>query len=462
MHMNNFIRLRQQHPRFIYRKYSISMDKSELRFRFRFEIEPTIFFEPEIVLTGVDQQRISRLDPAVLNNIAFHLGLIESLSYWKATCSPEFVIEAGCLSSDQVDWWSDLLIKGLGEFFFRNEIDFTIPNLVTFRLTQRDPAEFARYDQNLNASRFLIPVGGGKDSAVSCELLKEAGGELTGWVLNPTPAVSRVIAASGIARSIVVTRTIDPTLLKLNAVGYLNGHTPFSAYLAFAASACAIVFDHRWIAISNERSSNEGNASFMGNVVNHQYSKSFAFEQRFRSYVANYLASDLDYFSLLRPLYELQIARVFARFPRHFPVFRSCNRGQKADVWCCSCPKCLFAYTILCPFLDDAVLRAIFSENVFEREELVDTALEMVEPDAVKPFECVGTREETLVALYLCCEKARAHGQQMPVVLQAVERRVLAREADLAARTQAILSAWNEEHALPENLEQLLKAALVL
>lgn len=458
--MERFDRLRRQHPRFIYHRFVVSPDEAALRFRFHFEIEPGIHFEPEVVIPDVDHQRISRLGPEVLNNLAFHLGMIESLSYWKATCSPEFVIEAGYLSPAQIDWWADLLLKGLGEFFFRNDIDFTLPDLVTFRLSRRRPDDAGRYDGQLAPARYLIPIGGGKDSAVSCELMKTSGGDLACWALNPIPAVSQVIEASSVPRSLTVRRTIDPALLELNAAGYLNGHTPFSAYLAFAASACAILFDYRSIAVSNERSSNEGNAWFLGAAVNHQYSKSFAFEQRFRSYATSYLAGDLDYFSLLRPLYELQIARIFARFPRYFPVFRSCNRGQKENIWCCSCPKCLFAYTILFPFLDDAALRAIFSERLFDRTELIDTAFDMIEPDAVKPFECVGSREETLIAFHLCVVKVRARGEQLPVVLQAVEDRILVREARLDERAEAIMTAWNAEHAVPDDLARLLRAEI--
>ena len=61
-----------------------------------------------------------------LKNAVFHLGLIESFSYWKATASPVIEVLAGeSHATDQIRWWEDLLINGMGEFFYRNDIDFT-------------------------------------------------------------------------------------------------------------------------------------------------------------------------------------------------------------------------------------------------------------------------------------------------------------------------------------------------
>lgn len=451
--------LRERHPRFFYHGYSIAREEGNLRFSFDLEIEPGIRFAPSVLFQGVDAERVRSLGEEVLNNFAFHLGLMEVPSYWKAACSPEIVVEAGPLDSYQLDWWHNLLLNGQGEFFYTNRIDFTAPDFITIRSASVAAPATAPYSGSL-AKRMLVPIGGGKDSAVTCELLKRAGSDITCWALNPIPASLDIIALSGTGEPIIVKRTLDPALLQLNSAGYLNGHTPFSAYLAFAGTASAVLYDYNRIAVSNERSSNEGNVFFLGREVNHQYSKSFDFEERFQDYSRRYLAQNALYFSFLRPLYELQIARIFSQYSRYFSVFRSCNRGQKTNSWCGNCPKCLFAYAILYPFLGADVLKArVFGQDLFEKPELVSIAFELLGRTEAKPFECVGAVEETMAAFYLCVQKAGEQGP-LPVVLQRVQADVLAYEADMEARAAAVLHAWNSRHSIPADLEPVISAEI--
>lgn len=107
----------------------------------------------------------------------------------------------------------------------------------------------------------------------------------------------------------------------------MNGHTPFSAIVAFLSFYTAYLIGAEHIVLSNESSANEGNLS--GASVNHQYSKSFAFEHDFQQYAHKNLMPDIHYFSLLRPFNELQIAKYFAALPQYHAVFRSCNAGSK-------------------------------------------------------------------------------------------------------------------------------------
>ena len=159
--------------------------------------------------------------------------------------------------------------------------------------------------------------------------------------LNPAPAARDVARVAGCDRAVVVDRTLDPAMLALNRQGYLNGHTPFSAYLAFLAAACAVVYGHRKVIVSNERSCDEPAAHYLGGDVIHQYSKTYRFEALVAGYVRRHLARDARFWSLLRPLYELQVVKLFSAFPRQFGVFRSCNRGSRDNAWCGQCAKCL-------------------------------------------------------------------------------------------------------------------------
>lgn len=456
---STFERLRAKHPRFSYRDYEISQEPEGLRFTYDFLIEPDIVFRPTVRLNGVDPEIVGKVGADVIDNLAFHLGLAEIPSYWKATCSPEIVVEAGRLDAYQRAWWRNLLVKGQGEFFYVNQIDFRIPDLVTIRdVAQERHLPVHRWP--LDPKRILIPVGGGKDSAVALELLGRQFPGSAWWGLNPIPAARDVAAASPVKQGITLTRRIDPKLLELNAAGYLNGHTPFSAYLAFAMAASAILGGYGRAAVSNERSSNEGNVRYLDHDVNHQYSKTFTFEESFREYSRRYLSEQFEYFSFVRPLYEIQISRLFARYPHYFSVFRSCNRGSKTNVWCGACPKCLFVFISLRPFLDKAAILGIFGQDLLANPNLVGLATELLGRGEAKPFECVGTIAETEAAFTLCLDAERREGRSTPPLLDELRRRGLLAPTVTPDSARAVLGAWGDEHALSPDLESILRSEL--
>lgn len=442
--------LREQHPRFIYWRYESEYVGGNLYLRWQFETAPNITFTPRVVIENLPEDAWEGCPQEIRDNLVFHLGLAEMPSYWKAACSPEIIVAAGPLSREQIAWWHDLFINGMGEFFYVNKIDFTAPDFLTIRAEEpKEPKSgWLGVPQGLANQRVLVPIGGGKDSVVTLETLRQQLGSVDCMLLNPTPAAEK-IAQMGGESTVVVRRTIDPRLLELNSQGYLNGHTPFSSYLAFLNVFCAILFGYRRVAVSNERSSNEGNALFHGHEINHQYSKTFDFEQKFRSYVAKYISDGVDFFSFLRPLYELQIAQRFATMEAYFPIFRSCNRGQKTNSWCESCPKCLFAYAILYPFLSQEQLDMIFSQDLFARSDLLPLAYELLGVGEKKPLECVGTHEENLAAFHLSRRKIEARGEPLPALLATVASEVLDKQSNLDQRAEAVLKAWNEQNALP-------------
>lgn len=475
----NVEQLRARHPRFTYRSYTVSATTAAIRVQFIFTIEPDLVFTPEIRIparrqTGCHrsdsppespQPAESQMTPAVLNNLAFHLGMAEIASYWKTTCAPEIVVEAGPLDDWQCRWWQSLLLDGMTEFYATNNIDFTHPNFVTIRSqVAPSPTSHGQHShavdmRQLDAERVLVPVGGGKDAVVTIETLRASGHHLGCFVVNPTQAAYEIIQVAGISDSDtwIVSRMLDPRLFDLNEQGYLNGHTPFSSVIAFASTACALLHGYGRVAVSYERSSNEGNTWRYGREINHQYSKSFDFEQKFRTYLATYLAPSLEFFSLLRPLYEVQIARIFAQYPAYHSVFRSCNRGIRTNSWCGHCPKCLFVYATLYPFLSPTALKAIFSADLFANTELIPLAVQLFHADEQKPFECVGTREETLLTFALCVQTAHERGEPLPPLLHYLEDQFLRDQSDLSTRATALLTSWNDQHTIPPDLIPWLK-----
>jgi hypothetical protein len=448
--------LRAQYPVFYYESFAIEPTDSSLRLRFDYRVPPDLKFTTHTVLEHLPDnwQQIPR---PVVENLVLHLGLIESFSYWKATCSPSIAINAGALDDKQLAWWKDLLLHGMREFFYVNKIDFTGEDFV--KLSVCDSRIVRAYDQPLS-NRSLIPIGGGRDSAFTARVFQQAAKPFGCMLLNPIPAAQRIASAAGCDQPVVVHRTLDARLLKLNQAGYLNGHTPFSAMLAFLSAICLAVYDYSYTVIANERSSDEGNTVFLGKKINHQYSKSFAFEEKFDQYLRNYLLKNARYFSFVRPLYELQIGRAFASYPEMFSAFRSCNRNQKSDSWCGACPKCLSVFITSYPFVSDTDLIRMFGSDFFQNESSLPIIRQLAGLDEHKPFECVTTFDEAIASLHLCIEKCEKEGKRLPVALQYAREAILSgdgRAAEIAAR---VLSNDDSRHRIPVEFEKLLRAAV--
>jgi hypothetical protein len=456
--MTTFEELRARHPRFTYEGYDVEHAGEDLRLTFSFTMAPDLAFTPTTTLHGVDAARLGRVDRDAIDTLAFHLGLIELLSYWKTACAPEIVVKAGALDAAQAAWWTDLILHGMREFFFVNAIDFRRPDLFTLAASPRTGRAPVRFDGMLDADEDLVLVSGGKDSAFTLEFLREIGRPVRALLLNPAPAARDVARVAACPRTVVVERTLDPAMLALNRRGYLNGHTPFSAYLAFLGALCAVVYGLRHVIVSNERSCDEPAAHYLGADVIHQYSKTYRFEARVADYVQRYLAADARFFSLLRPLYELQVVQLFSAYPRQFPVFRSCNRGSKQNAWCGECAKCLSIFTALFPFVAEPELHTMFGRDLFARADLVPLARALVGLAETRPLECVGAVDETLAAFHLSVGKASASGRALPSVLRWFADEVAPRTPDLDAIASRILGEWSDVHGLPASYAQALRA----
>lgn len=408
-----FEELRRRHSRFIYEAYDIRQSRNNITIFFNFKITPDIIFRPSLVFPRPPS--LTRDALKNLEGLIFNLGMVEAISYWKATCSPKIVIKAGYLNKKQFAWWRKLLIKGLGEFFYTNSVDFTQKDLVEIKV--KSDKKFSPFASSLKG-RDLILVGGGKDSTVTLEKISRQDRDFNCLMLNPTRAAMNISKAGGCKNSIIVKRTIDPKLLELNSKGYLNGHTPYSAYLAFLSVFCGVLYNYKNLIVSNEASSNEGNVEYHGQIINHQYSKSFEFEKDFRVYCREYLASSANYFSFLRKWGELKISKEFSRMPKYHKLFRSCNQGLKTNSWCGRCAKCVSTCITLSPFLGKKT-KEIFGKDLLEDINLMPIVKKLLgENNAVKPFECVATKDEIKTAISLGIKRAKKDREKIPKLLQ--------------------------------------------
>ena len=399
-----FEELREHYPTFTYEGYHYELQGNDLHIQFHYNIGKDIRFEPKMVLKPGRHAHYPS-DLSTLDGLIFNIGMIELISYWKCTCSPTVHIKPYKMDEDQQWFWRKLYWLGLGEFFYKNNIHSDHYEFLNFVFDEgAADAKSILYPRIGNDTRVIVPIGGGKDSVVTLEDLRRQR-EVVPFIINPRGATLDCARIAGFPNEediIILKREIAPELLELNKEGYLNGHTPFSAMLAFYSALLSTVTGIRDVALSNESSANE--PTIPGTQINHQYSKSLEFEHDFREYVSQYMNDCHHYYSHLRQLTELQIAEKFAQHPQYFKVFKSCNAGSKENKWCCHCPKCLFAYIILSPFIEDETMIGIFGEDLLNNPELTNYFDELTGMSKTKPFECVGTIREVNEAMRQLCQ----------------------------------------------------------
>ena len=299
----------------------------------------------------------------------------------------------------------DIYSNGLGEFYARNNLNhFGQIEIVAPSDTRRAPPAPPLRD------RALLPIGGGKDSLVSVQLLEAAGIDYAPFAVNPKGPI--VGSVDKIGRTpLYVTRTLDPEMIRLGKQpGYFNGHVPSTAINSMIAALTALLFSYDRVVLSNERSASEGNVVHDGREVNHQYSKSLDFEGRIAGVLAEATGDALGYFSLLRPYSEAKIASLFARETRFDHVFSSCNRnfrlaGHDGPLWCGECPKCHFTFLILAPVMDKERLLGIFGQNLLDKPGNERAYRELTGLAGQKPWECVGEIEEAAACLYALTQR---------------------------------------------------------
>ena len=348
------------------------------------------------------------------------LFLAAGLSYYKLAAPPTVRIEWGSWTIDEIVFHRQLLAKGLGEYSFVNGLDPELSPAFEYRSVAgpREPLSGLALDRGP-----LVPVGGGKDSCVSIEALRAAGISPTLVTINRYPVIQDVIDDAELP-DLAVRRVLDPQLRDLNARGARNGHVPATAIVSLAACACAVLHGHDAVVMSNERSASEGNVSYRGVEINHQWSKSAEAELMLRALVAD-ITPELAYFSLLRPLSELSIAQRFAATcERYLDSFSSCNAAFRLDParrvsrWCGQCPKCQFVYLALATVLDRSTLRRIWGEELFASSP-IEGFQALLGLSAWKPFECVGETRECAVALRLVRSRNEWEGHAVLDVLAA-------------------------------------------
>lgn len=326
------------------------------------------------------------------------LHLFAGVSYYKAAVPEDVRIDSYAIDADTAALVEAVYLNGLGEFAYRNGLNLR----GRFRLPVQGEA-LAAPAAGLR-EHALVAIGGGKDSLVSIEALRALGIEETVTWIGGSQLIRACAERTGLP-TLNIGRVLAPELFELNRQGAWNGHIPVTAVNSAIMTLAALLQGVNQVVFSNERSASYGSQIPGTGEVNHQWSKGWAFEQAFGEHLEKHVAADLHYYSLLRPLSELAVARQFAKSDYYDAHFSSCNRNfhilgeRPVNRWCGVCPKCHFVFLALAPFMPKTRLVRIFGRNLLDDAEQAGGFDALLEFQDHKPFECVGEGRESRAAM---------------------------------------------------------------
>ena len=337
-------------------------------------------------------------NPEALDRAVQLLFFMAGVSYYKMYLAPEVKIEMGEISDQLAAFLNTTYRHGLGEFCYVNKLDLVTDSIFVATIVDRKPV--AQH----SGVGMLIGLGGGKDSLVSVEVLRGQDAVST-WSVGHESQLTPLVSRIGLPHY-WVERMWDRAMLEHNNADAYNGHVPISAILACAGIVTAVLTGKRDIVVSNEHSANEPTLTYQGVPINHQYSKSQAFETELQALLQTYYGDSIRYYSLLRPFSELRIAEIFSSlgFTTYHDVFSSCNRAfvhdQTSIYWDGSCPKCAFVFLVLSPFIPEKDLMSLFGgKNLLLDPTLRETYEQILGISGDKPLECVGEVKESRAAM---------------------------------------------------------------
>jgi hypothetical protein len=218
--------LRDAYPVFRIQAADARADGGTVQVTFTFTAGDRMF-RPSVEFSGLRPDEAARVSDPAAQRIVRSLAIVEAASYWKATVSPVIEISIGAADPAEVDWWVKFWTPAMGEFLYRNGVDFTAPDFLRIATAPGLSAgEPTATGGQVSATRPLVMFSGGKDSLALTYAVKD--GPVDFFLYNPIQSqrtLARSLADGG--RITEVHRSVLPELLAMNDSGeFLNGHTP--------------------------------------------------------------------------------------------------------------------------------------------------------------------------------------------------------------------------------------------
>lgn len=374
-------------------------DRQEAFFRYQIITDERVFDLEEKIILPLPVPESTESEKLVR---ALHLAL--GISYYKAFFPPEME-HPYKMTAVESDFWNTIYKNGLGEFIYTNKLS----SETLAKFSAQEGLETEVESETFWNNSAILGIGGGKDSIVAGEILKEIGVEIKGFVLatgDNTGLTKQVSDVMGVDL-LVISRIIDQQIIEINNIpGSYNGHIPISVIFALAGALLSTATGNRYIVVANEASSSIPQTEWEGQNINHQWSKSIDFERLFQDYLRAYITPELHYFSAVRPLSSVAVAKIFAGYPSYFEVFTSDNSHFKIHQkerthprWNPESTKSLSSYILLAPWLSEEDLLRTFGQNYLDNSDLEHMCSSLLGENGQVVLDCVGTPEELKASL---------------------------------------------------------------
>lgn len=326
------------------------------------------------------------------------LGAALGVSYYKMFIPLVYNI-VPLLSLNSAAYLDSLITYGLAEFAYRNNLPSLIRNVLNI-----NTVENAETVANVAPGVPLVAIGGGKDSIVTVELLKNSDIDFACFTVNASTPHLKTIPIVG-KPHLNVERKYDSKLFTLVDEGALTGHVPITAYNSLIGVALAHITGNGLLILSNELSADVETLVWNGEKINHQWAKSSEAEKLLNLAIEGETGFTNNVLSVLKPYMEITIAEIYAdKCGMYDEVVVSCNKaykvGQQTGVWCGDCDKCRFVGLIFAPYMSKERLYSITGFELFAVDDDLGNYVNLVNTSG-KPFECVGDVSEAVKAFKL-------------------------------------------------------------
>ena len=441
---------------FMYQDYQLSDDRRTVWFKYalthdtqQYMLTETLRFPVALLETPAQQASLR----------ALHIAL--GISYYK-TFLPPTVSHPYEMDEAEATFWNDIMQNGLGEFLYVNKL----PRERLAKFAAQEGITYHGGEDSGANGRALLGIGGGKDSIVAGELLKDLGVAVEGFVMATGEQLGQAQAVADVMEVPlhIIERTLDKQLLELQELpGSYKGHVPISLIFGLVGTALAVASGSTYIVVANEASASIPRHASAEGDINHQWSKSFGFEQKLQAYVHERIAPSTTYFSAIRELTSVAVAKLFAHYPQYFEVFTSDNFVFRIDPakrpnarWSLESPKSLSSFILLAPWLSEADMLRTFGRDFLDEPSLASLFLESTGQEGEPPLDCVGTVDELVLSLNLAAKQRKFAASKLMQLAR--ERGIIAdKDWDGALASMFVLQP---EQVLPTPLKDGIEHAL--
>jgi|GEM_PF-2131160 len=325
------------------------------------------------------------------------------------------------------DWWNEDIYWYLQQKFYLEKWDWEqIPCL---KFEQKNPEHEHNSSSLAVKNSYLLAVSGGKESTFAFEWMQKANLSVETFTLHNAGGI---LGDYWQDKFPVFDYIKNQTHLwevkahpKQDPAEYFNYHgvrnDPTITNALFIMMMIAQQQGHQFLVLANDKSSNESNATYQGKEVNHQSAKGNAYIERFNNFLEK-KGLPFQYVSICEEVYSIGAVHQLSIWHKNIlNDLTSCNEAQwdpKNIRWCCNCPKCAFSYALI-----ESVTDYNFAQKAVGKDLFAVTQLEYIwkllfDPNFEKPFECVGEKRETLMALAKCKKQRLEKGQPLGILAQ--------------------------------------------